>query len=791
MTRIDDLWNIFDVEYQQHIQDADSCIYQVVSMQPFDSQDILRKIFRSFHSLKGLARAMDLAGLEEVTHKCEDYLNYLTEHVDLFDMETAHELGTILAEIQEICHEISQNKQNVTPKSTFLEQVNHLLNKKNSPDVSEKNLTQPEKVNAVDAGSSPESMQSNLINDITETDTGVIQFFIELINDLLKALSSPNSQLEHAQNLLINACKEMKIYSLVPIIESVKPDDLTFAKDLITELLAAKTKENRDFIGFDIIGCFLNNVLTPILKLIHQKDDMDTPLILLKIVDQHLVLKVSDPELQTLIQEKLKVSLPYDSKSVLQNLEDLIGALNHTTQKELKVLPHIDVPTNASVKIADSIATIKPTASAPVPSDIEKSIRVSGSTLEKFMDNIGEIVLNNTRLNHFLTDKNYKDLLNQIQFLMKGKKNFGDELLEKVRSLIDQIDTKNESLNDSIHSLNSSLSTLHDTALDLRVVPMELIYRRLPRTVKLLASDLKKEVNLYLEGQDVQIDKIMVDTLSDPIIHILRNALDHGIESPEEREKQGKNRVGKITVKTEQQGSRIQLQIIDDGRGISREKILNKIIEKGLLSATEAAALPDEKILNYIFNPGFSTAAAVSNISGRGVGMDIVRMNVMQLGGTIGISSEVGKGTTFTIRGPITAAIQDVLIVSTNNQKIAIPNSYVNEVLQISHEDIMTLKNNPACILRDQYLPIINLGYSLGYSDNKLTSDTSHVIVVISRMGAMIGIEVERIIEKTQVYMKEVDSSITSIFGIGGATIRGNGEVMIILDCEDIFDSVK
>lgn len=130
MTRIDDLWNIFDVEYQQHIQDADSCIFQVVSMQPFDSQDVLRKIFRSFHSLKGLARAMDLAGLEEVTHKCEDYLNYLTEHVDLFDMETAHELGTILAEIQEICHEISQNKQNVTPKSTFLEQVNHLLNKR-------------------------------------------------------------------------------------------------------------------------------------------------------------------------------------------------------------------------------------------------------------------------------------------------------------------------------------------------------------------------------------------------------------------------------------------------------------------------------------------------------------------------------------------------------------------------------------------------------------------------------------------------------------------------------------
>ena len=791
MTRIDDLWNIFEVEYQQHIQDADSCIFQVVSMQPFDSQDILRKIFRSFHSLKGLARAMDLAGLEEVTHKCEDYLNYLTEHVDLFDMETAHELGTILAEVQDICHEISQNKQNVTPKSTFIEQVNDLLNKKNSNDISEKDLNQPEKVKSIDLSNSPEATQSELVNDITETDIGVVQFFIELNNDLLKALLPPYSQLEQAQNLLINASKEMKIYSLIPVVESIKPGDATFAKDLITQLLSAKTKANRDFIGFDSLVCFLNNILIPVLKLIHQKNDMDTPIILLKIVDQYLPIKVSDPGQRAMIQEKLQVSLPYDFEVVLKNLEDVIGSLNNTKQKDLKVPPQPDVPTNATAKTGDSIATIKPTASAPVPSDIEKSIRVSGSTLEKFMDNIGEIVLNNTRLNHFLTDKNYKDLLNQIQFLMKGKKNFGDELLEKVRSLIDQIDTKNESLNDSIHSLNSSLSTLHDTALDLRVVPMELIYRRLPRTVKLLANDLKKEVSLYLEGQDVQIDKIMVDTLSDPIIHILRNALDHGIESPEEREQQGKNRVGKITVKTEQQGSRIQLQIIDDGRGISREKIINKIIEKGLLSATEAENLSDEKIFSYIFNAGFSTAATVSNISGRGVGMDIVRMNVMQLGGTIGIASEIGKGTTFTIRGPITAAIQEVLIVSTNNQKIAIPNSYVNEVLQISHDDIMTLKNNPACILRDQYLPIINLGYSLGYSESKLTSDTSHVIVVISRMDAMIGIEVERIIEKTQVYMKEVDSSITSIFGIGGATIRGNGEVMIILDCEDIFDSVK
>jgi chemotaxis protein histidine kinase CheA len=789
MTRIDDLWNIFEVEYQQHIQDADSCIFQVVSMQPFDSQDILRKIFRSFHSLKGLARAMDLAGLEEVTHKCEDYLNYLTEHVDLFDLETAHELGTILVEIQEICHEISQNKQNVAPKSTFLEQVNHLLNKKNSVDTSEKDLIQGETVGPVDASIPPQSKQ--LVNDITETDIGVVQFFIELTNDLLKALLPPYTQLEQAQNLLINASKEIKIYSLVPVIESIQSDGLTFAKDLITELLSVKTKDNKDFIDGDSIAFFLNNILIPLLKLIHQKNDMETPIILLKVLDQYLPIKVVDPEQRTMIEKKLKVSLPYDLKTVLENLEDVIAMLNNSKQKDLKVFPQTGVPTNASVKTGDSIATIKPTASAPVPSDIEKSIRVSGSTLEKFMDNIGEIVLNNTRLNHFLTDKNYKDLLNQIQFLMKGKKNFGDELLEKVRSLVDQIDSKNESLNDSIHSLNSSLSTLHDTALDLRVVPMELIYRRLPRTVKLLANDLKKEVSLYLEGQDVQIDKIMVDTLSDPIIHILRNALDHGIESPEEREQQGKNRVGKITVKTEQQGSRIQLQIIDDGRGISREKIMNKIIEKGLLSATEAATLSDEKILSYIFNAGFSTAAAVSNISGRGVGMDIVRMNVMQLGGTISIASEIGKGTTFTIKGPITAAIQDVLIVSTNNQKIAIPNSYVNEVLQISHDDIMTLKNNPACILRDQYLPIINLGYSLGYSESKITSDASHVIVVISRMDAMIGIEVERIIEKTQVYMKEVDSSITSIFGIGGATIRGNGEVMIILDCEDIFDSVR
>lgn len=793
MTKIDDLWNIFEVEYQQHLNDADSCIFQVVSMQPFDSQDVLRKLFRSFHSLKGLARAMDLGGLEKVTHKCEDYLNYLTEHVDLFDMETAHELSTILDEIQEICREIATVKHNVDPKEPFLEQVNLLSNKKNAPPVIKDVVNAPENLSKVAITQNSTSNDSTQVNNITETDMGVIQFFIELINDLIQALANPDSQIAPSQTLLISACQEMKFYSLIPIVENVNQDNFTFAPDLISALLSTKTKENKDFIGVNNVVCFFNNILIPLLKLIEQKNDFDTASSMLKMVEQHLSDRTSELKHRAIVQEKLSLNTPYDMKSVIQKIQDLstiIGTWG-TKESDNKESSETTFAPNATAKSNDSVTTIKPAASAPVPADIEKSIRVSGSTLEKFMDNIGEIVLNNTRLNHFLTDKNYKDILSQIQFLMKNKKNFGEELFEKVRSLVDQIDTKNENLNDSIHSLNSSLSTLHDTALDLRVVPMELIYRRLPKTVKLLANDLNKEVSLHLEGQDVQIDKIMVDTLSDPIIHILRNALDHGIEMPEDRIQKGKNRIGKITVKTEQQGSRIQLQIIDDGRGISREKIINKIIEKGLLSTSEVTSLEDEKILSYIFHPGFSTAATVSNISGRGIGMDIVRMNVMHLGGTISIASEAGKGTTFTIKVPITAAIQDVLIVSTNNQKIAVPNSYVNEVLQIAPEDIMTLKNNPACILRDQYLPIINLGYSLGYSENKITSDASHTIVVVSSMDAMIGIEVDKIIEKTQVYMKEVDPSITSIFGIGGATIRGNGEVMIILDCEDIFDSVK
>jgi two-component system chemotaxis sensor kinase CheA len=602
-----ELWTIFQSEYQEHLDEADRCIYQIVSMQEYDAKEVLHQMFRSFHSLKGLARAMELKDLEKITHSCEDYLNFLLEHSDQLNEDTALELGSIVEEIQELCQEIAKEQKDISPRDELIQRVLAL----NIPEQSIPQLSQKE--------------EAPLFFDFSEE---------EGVESLAKE-SSPDS-------------------APSPNAQEARP-----------------------------------------------------PLV-----------KEGAPEL-------------------------------------------------------------------------EKSIRVSGGTLERFMDNIGEIVLNNARLTHFLADKRYKDLLAEVLFLIKDNHHVQDLVSEKIRSLIDQIEFKNENLNDSIQSLHSSLTVLHDTALDLRVVPMELIYRRLPKTVKLIAKELEKEVNLKLEGHDVQIDKIMVDAFSDPILHILRNAIDHGIESPDVRVQKGKSRTGTITIKTEQKGSRIQLQIKDDGRGIDTAKIIKKILEKNILLPQEVEHLSEEQIMQFIFHPGFSTAETVSSISGRGVGMDIVRTNVMHLGGAIQIFSEPEKGTTFTIKVPITAAIQDVLIVSSNGQTIAIPNSYVSEVLQLDPSEIHVLRNNPACILRDSYLPLLNLGYALGFSKEKLSHNLVHSIVVISRMDATLGIEVDKVLEKTQIYMKELGANITSVFGVGGATIRGDGEVMIILDSEDILDSIS
>jgi chemotaxis protein histidine kinase CheA len=783
MTNSNDLWKIFQVESQQHLEDADGLIYQVLSLQEYDIQDLLRSLFRSFHSLKGLARAMDLSGLEEITHKGEDYLNFLLKSPSFFNMNVAHKLSAIIANMQTLCDSISSKKTNILPSESLIKEIEELNSSK-----------EPVVETNIENHPTPNKIEDNAViktETINEIDEGVVDFFFELIGDFFVIKN------EEKKQLIINASSEIGFKYFPKFIEDNDLKKNNVIISMVEELLKARKKNDTDLICHKTFLSFLKNILWPIhLFLVDSYPKniiQETSNNLFNLLDKGLNL----PSKSLIIDALRKILITDNISALKENLasgEEIFLKIQDILSNEQIQEPELKSPSPAKEELSNNMGQpvhlVNQEQAKPIPVEVEKSIRVSGSTLESFMDNIGEIVLNNARLNHFLADKDYKSLLSEIQFLVKNKKDFDDSVIEKVKDLIDQIDNKNQSLNDSIHSLNSSLSILHDTALNLRIVPMELIYRRIPRTVKLIADELQKDVVVHLEGQDVQIDKIMVDTLSDPIIHILRNALDHGIESPEERLKKGKTKNGNIYIKTEQQGSRIQLQIIDDGQGINRQKILEKAVEKNLITQIEAASISDEKTLNLIFHPGFSTAKTISNISGRGVGMDIVRMNVMLLGGSVSISSEYGKGTTFTIKVPITAAIQDVLVVNAKNQKIAIPNSYVNEVLQIPSDDIMTLKNNPACLLRNQYLPILNLAKALGYSSQKINSQELHTIVVISRMESTLGLEVDKVLEKTQVFMKEIDPSITAIPGIGGATIRGDGEVMIILDCEDIFESV-
>lgn len=352
------------------------------------------------------------------------------------------------------------------------------------------------------------------------------------------------------------------------------------------------------------------------------------------------------------------------------------------------------------------------------------------------------------------------------------------------RSRLDQIalDAQILPLTETVEHVGRLTSDLRDQVLKTRMVPIDNVFSRFPRMIRDLAKSTGKEVELVIKGKETELDRTVIDEIGDPLVHILRNSVDHGIELPDVRKENGKPSVGTVNIIAFQQGNNVVVKIADDGKGINVKAVGEKAVRQGLLTAEELAEKTDDEIVNFIFMPGFSTAAEVTDVSGRGVGMDVVRTKIKGLGGTVQVSSEYGKGTTITIMLPLTLAIIQTLLVQIGEEVYAIPSGYVDSTISVDRKEIKLLRNQEVTVLRGQMLPLVRLQNLLEVSGAKNPDFQELDVVVISVGDRQVGYVVDALLKQQDVVIKSLGVYLKNIPGVGGATILGDGRVALILD---------
>lgn len=346
-----------------------------------------------------------------------------------------------------------------------------------------------------------------------------------------------------------------------------------------------------------------------------------------------------------------------------------------------------------------------------------------------------------------------------------------------------------QELHEAVEYLERITTNLHDAVMKVRMVPIEQVFNRFPRMVRDLSKELNKEINLHIEGEETELDRTVIDEIGDPLIHLVRNAIDHGIETPEERKRQGKQENGNIILKAYHDGNNVVIEIDDDGKGIDLEKVLAKAIEKRFITVKESKELSEQDILQFLFKPGFSTSERITDISGRGVGLDVVKTKIESLGGTIDIETIQGKGSKFIVRLPLTLAIIQALLVGVGTEKYAVPLNSIKETVTINSKNINRIKNQEITLFRGEVLPIIRLNKLLDISGNIFENSASNdfynedlTVVIVKKGEKLLGLAVDELIGQQEIVIKSLGKFLNNIKLIAGATILGDGQVALILD---------
>ena len=464
----------------------------------------------------------------------------------------------------------------------------------------------------------------------------------------------------------------------------------------------------------------------------------------------------SIPPAEDLEQEKFERSFDVlvVTGSELKAVEDALLSISEIEKVECSVV-------DTDAKSAAPIAAPKPTApaaakpapkpeakpaakAAPKKNHQSQSVRVDIEKLDTLMNLMGELVINKVRL----------------------------EQIGQTHRLAE--------LTETLEQMDRVTTDLQNIVMKVRMVPVSAVFNRFPRMVRDVSKELNKEINLTIEGEETELDRTVIDEIGDPIMHLLRNSLDHGVEHPDDREKKGKPRTGEVGLIARHEGNNVVIMVTDDGAGINADRIRRKAIEKGMISEEDANKLDDADAVRLIFLPGFSTAEQITDISGRGVGMDVVRSKIESLSGHVDVETQIDKGSVFKIKLPLTLAIIQAMLVKVQEEMYAIPLGSIDSTINIQPTDIKTVQNKEVIVLRGEIIPIIRMEETFQVPHVK---DADELFVVVVHAGeAKAGIVVDNLIGQQEIVIKTLGNLFAGLKMFSGATVLGDGRVALILD---------
>ena len=703
-----------------------------------NNTDAIQEIFRAVHTLKGSAGAVELFDTQKYAHRFEDLLDLIRNNQIKVDDKTIDILLKGIDILKELINGASEEKEYSGNIEEEIKNLENFKNLKLSGAISESVNTKSDK-NSISVSVGGKYDNLNFDNDILDSIREGIENGLKTKLVFVKFNAESPMKTVGGVQVYVELKDSGNIIASVPSLQNLEGDE--FYQNVIYVIETAEEDES-----------IIKNITLPEIT-----EEIKIEEFILEEYEKFLIDKKDKALEKAQAQAKIEKDAKHERQSSFLRVEsdridDMMNQVGELVTNKSSYEQYDDDLTSYTKIIEYGI------------NDIRKY----------YKDSVIQIL---RKLEYYVNKKEIKDLRNSY---LDG---FNNKLIDMVKMEEDLKETLDKFRN-SYQLLTRVTNDLQETVMKIRMLPIAQTFNRFPRLIRDLSRDLGKEVKLEMSGEETELDKSVIEVLVDPLIHIVRNAMDHGIEMPEEREKAGKPRVGTISLSASHNGNLIVIKISDDGKGMSPQKIFESAVKKGLVSAD--AKLTEKQMLEYIFAPGFSTATKVTNLSGRGVGMDVVKKSLDKINGTVGIETELGKGSTFFLRIPLTVAIIQALIVDAEKEYYAIPINSISETLKIGVEDIQNLEGTEVIKIREDVINVLSVKELFKLPTRYESHIKSYYAVILASEDKKVALLVNDLIGEQDIVIKTLKDKVTRVEGISGATILGDGTVSFILDIQTI-----
>lgn len=703
-----------------------------------NNTDAIQEIFRAVHTLKGSAGAVELFDTQKYAHRFEDLLDLIRNNQIKVDDKTIDILLKGIDILKELINGASEEKEYSGNIEEEIKNLENFKNLKLSGAISESINTKSDK-NSISVSVGGKYDNLNFDNDILDSIREGIENGLKTKLVFVKFNAESPMKTVGGVQVYVELKDSGDIIASVPSLQNLEGDE--FYQNVIYVIETAEEDES-----------IIKNITLPEIT-----EEIKIEEFILEEYEKFLIDKKDKALEKAQAQAKIEKDTKHERQSSFLRVEsdridDMMNQVGELVTNKSSYEQYDDDLTSYTKIIEYGI------------NDIRKY----------YKDSVIQIL---RKLEYYVNKKEIKDLRNSY---LDG---FNNKLIDMVKMEEDLKETLDKFRN-SYQLLTRVTNDLQETVMKIRMLPIAQTFNRFPRLIRDLSRDLGKEVKLEMSGEETELDKSVIEVLVDPLIHIVRNAMDHGIEMPEEREKAGKPRVGTISLSASHNGNLIVIKISDDGKGMSPQKIFENAIKKGLVSAD--AKLIEKQMLEYIFAPGFSTATKVTNLSGRGVGMDVVKKSLDKINGTVGIETELGKGSTFFLRIPLTVAIIQALIVDAEKEYYAIPINSISETLKIGVDDIQNLEGTEVIKIREDVINVLSVKELFKLPTRYESHIKSYYAVILASEDKKVALLVNNLIGEQDIVIKTLKDKVTRVEGISGATILGDGTVSFILDIQTI-----